>query len=207
VGPGGLFAGITNRPCPTPDRRRRSRGLLVCDALAAPDAAAAAEVLERLPSGAYNPFNLFVADGDDAFVAVYEEEVKVHALQPGVHVIGNADPNDRAVPKVARLLIEAGRAAEVGAPRVLDALAQVCRQHRGSANPLEDTCIHAETPGGAYGTRSSTLLAYDAPAQPELLRFSDGPPCSTDYQDFTPLLRELRTRTESRRENDARSTL
>ena len=111
------------------------------------------------------------------------------------------------MPKVARLLIEAGRAAEVGSERVLDALAEVCRQHRGSANPLEDTCIHTEAPLGAYGTRSSTLLAYDAPARPSLLRFTDGPPCRTDYEDFTPLLRELRIQAESRQENDARSTL
>jgi uncharacterized protein with NRDE domain len=207
IGPSGLFAGITNRPCPTPDPARRSRGLLVHDVLAAPDAAAAAEALERVPAGAYNPFNLLVADGRDAFVAVYEDEVKVRALQPGVHVIGNANPNDREVPKVARLLIEAGRAAEVGGERVLDALAEVCRQHRGFANPLEDTCIHTEAPRGAYGTRSSTLLAYDAPGRPDRLRFSDGPPCRTDYEDFTPLLRELRIQAESRQENDARSTL
>jgi uncharacterized protein with NRDE domain len=207
VGPAGLFAGITNRPCPNLDPKRRSRGLLVQDALAAPDAAAAAEAFERIPAGAYNPFNLLVADGRDAFVAVYEGEVKVRSLQPGVHVIGNADPNDRDVPKVARLLIEAGRAAEVGADAALDALAQVCRQHRGSANPLEDTCIHTDAPRGAYGTRSSALLSYDAPARPARLLFADGPPCRTDYEDFTPLLRELRIEAESRRENDARSTL
>lgn len=207
VGSAGLFAGITNRPCAVPDLQRRSRGLLVQDALAAPDAATAAAALERIPAGAYNPFNLLVADGREAFVAVYQEEVKVRALQPGVHVIGNADPNDRDVPKVARLLIEAGRAAEVDADAVLDALAQVCRQHRGSANPLEDTCIHTDSPRGAYGTRSSALLSYDAPARPTRLMFADGPPCRTDYEDFTPLLCELQTEMESRRENDARSTL
>lgn len=206
IGPSGLFAGITNRPCPTPDRERRSRGLLVQDVLAAPHAAAAAEALERVEAGAYNPFNLLVADGRDAFVAVYEDEVKVRALQPGVHVVGNADPNDRAVPKVARLLIEAGRAAEVGGAGVLGALAEVCRQHRGSSNPLEDTCIHTHAPQGAYGTRSSALLAYDAPACPARLLFADGPPCRTQYEDFTPLLRELRIDVESRREHDRRST-
>ena len=31
----GLFAALTNRPCPEPDPQRRSRGLLVHDALAA----------------------------------------------------------------------------------------------------------------------------------------------------------------------------
>jgi len=181
----GLFAGVTNRPAPARDPRRRSRGLLVLDALGAGSAAEAARALEMLPVGAYNPFNLLVADGEDAFVATYEEEVKVRALEPGVHVIGNADPGDRAVPKVARLLGEAERAAAAGAGGVLDALAALCRRHLGCENPLDETCIH--TP--AYGTRSSTLLAAGGARQ--ALRYADGPPCRSDYDDFTPLLRQL----------------
>ncbi len=187
VGPAGIFAGITNRPTPVKDPARRSRGLLVMDALAASDAATAAEALERLPARTYNPFNLVVADGASAFVAVYEDEPKVRELRPGAHVIGNADPDDRAHPKVARLLLEAGRAAEMPAGSVLDALASVCRHHGVYENPLQSTCIHH----GGYGTRSSALLAWDATRRPALLRFADGPPCTTAYDDFNPLLREL----------------
>jgi len=181
----GLFAGVTNRPAPAPDPGRRSRGLLVLDALGAGSAAQAARALEALPVGAYNPFNLLVADGEDAFVATYREEVKVRALQPGVHVIGNADPGERAVPKLARLLADAERAAAAGADGVLDALAALCRRHVGCENPLEETCIH--TP--LYGTRSSTLLAVGGGRSS--LRYADGPPCGSDYEDFTPLLRQL----------------
>ena len=187
VGPTGTFAGITNRPCAQRDPERRSRGHLVMDVLAEPDAHAAARALERVSAGAYNPFNLLVADGDNAFVAVYENEVKVRALTPGIHVVGNADPNDRQVPKVARLLLESGRARELAPASVTDALAAVCRGHRGFADPLAETCIH--TP--AYGTRSSALLSYSAPQRPDRLHFAAGPPCETPYDDFTHLLREL----------------
>ena len=65
--------------------------------------------------------------------------------------------------------------------------------HCGLARGLDETCIH----GDVYGTRSSALLAWDAPRRPSELRFADGPPCSHDYEDFTHLLREL---AESRRE-------
>lgn len=183
----GVFVGLTNRPTGSPDRSRRSRGLLVQDVLGAESARAAAAELERLPLEAYNPFNLLVADASDAFVTRYEAEPKVWGLEPGAPVVGNADPNDRGHPKVARLLVEAGVAARVPAAGVLDALAAVCRVHLRDGTPFEDTCIHA----GGYGTRSSTLLALrDEPGR-DALRHADGPPCTTPYRDLTPLLREL----------------
>lgn len=182
-----VFAGVTNRPAARLDPERRSRGLLLIDALAFPSAAEAAEALERTPAGAYNPFNLFVADARDAFVATCEEEVAVRGLAPGPHVIGNADPDDAAVAKVERLLGEARAAAGLPGRAVLDFLGGVCGRHAGTTRPLDETCIH--TP--VYGTRSSTLLALGAHERDDALRFSDGPPCSTPYVDFTHLLREL----------------
>jgi len=183
VNPAGVFAAVTNRPGP-PDPARRSRGLLVLDALAAESAVEAAVLLRRLPERAYNGFNLFVADAEDAFVAVYRDAVRVTALAPGAHVIGNADPDDRGVPKVARLLDAVAPLA--GAPLAVAwrRLAAVCRGHDGGGSPLDDTCIHA----GGYGTRSSTLLALGAPGVPDRLRFAGGPPCRTAYADLDPLL-------------------
>jgi uncharacterized protein with NRDE domain len=186
LGEQGVFAALTNRPNPSPDPLRRSRGLLVLDALCEPSAARAAERLAELPSGVYNPFNLFVADGERAFVAVYEGAPRVTELAPGPHLIGNADPDDRSVPKVARLL-EAAEAVAAG-PREwwLQGLGAICRGHEG-ASPLGAACVHH----GGYGTRSSTLLSLDEdPARSEL-HFADGPPCRADYRDLTPLLNEL----------------
>jgi uncharacterized protein with NRDE domain len=196
----GLFAGITNRPSRGPDPTRRSRGLLVADALACETAAEAAALLARLPAGAYNPFNLFVTDGREAFAAVYEKAPRVSALAPGAHVIGNVDPDARDVPKVARLLAAAERVAEGPALLALDALAAVCRTH-GAGLPLDDTCIHA----GGYGTRSSTLLRRGTDPQADELRFADGPPCQQRYDDLTPLLRELDRRASIAKESAERT--
>ncbi len=183
----GLFAGLTNRPNPSPDRSRRSRGLLVSDALALGRAVDAARALEQIPAGTYNPFNLLVADGARAFVAVGEEKVRVTELAPGAHVIGNADPNDQSVAKVARSLDEACAATNGSSDEALERLAETCRSHDEPDGPLSRTCIHA----GGYGTRSSTLLRRGRTRDADLLRYADGPPCETPYMEMTPLLRAL----------------
>jgi uncharacterized protein with NRDE domain len=187
----GTFAALTNRPTACADPTRRSRGLLVLDALGSAKASEAAEWLSRLPAGTYNPFNLFVADGQDAFVAVYEETVRVGALEPGVHVIGNADPDARHVPKVGRLMDRAERAARAEPDTVLDELAAICRAHDGSDGPLSDTCIHLGDEESGYGTRSSTLLWLGEPGTSSEWRFAEGPPCETPYEDSSWLLHEL----------------
>lgn len=183
----GLFAALTNRPTRRRDDTRRSRGLLVLDALAAPSLAQAAARLLRLPAGACNPFNLFLADGRDACVVVYEDKPALHELVPGVHVIANADPDDRRVPKVARLLERAERAAAGPRDARLDALAEICRDHDDGDGPLGASCIHA----GGYGTRSSILLELGARPGAGELRQAEGPPCTTPYRDFSHLLRDL----------------
>lgn len=185
----GLFAGITNRPTPDPDPGRRSRGLLVADALAECSAAGAALTLSRLPAAAYNPFNLFVSDGRRAFVVVYEEKPEVRELEPGPHVVGNCDPDDRSVPKLARLLDEVAHLPGAHPERVAAGLRETLRSHGGDGGPLEKTCIHA----GGYGTRSSTILLRGEGGAADSLRFAPGPPCENEYVDCTPLLRRLGT--------------
>ena len=188
---GGVFAAVTNRRCQQPDPARRSRGLLVSEALEASSAAAAAEVLGRLPEAAYNPFNLLVADDEKAFAVVYEDAARVFELAPGAHVLGGGDPDSTATPKAKRLLQRAEQVVSAPADRLLELLAQICRDHRGTGDPLQDTCVH--TP--RYGTRSSTLLRRATDESQRFFGYSDGPPCTTGYDDLTPLLRELDRRT------------
>jgi len=187
----GVFAALTNRPTACADPARRSRGLLVMDALGPAKASDAAEWLRGLPAGAYNPFNLFVADAHDAYVAVYEETVGVRALEPGVHVVGNADPDDRAVAKIDRLHAQAERAVAAGPGDVLDGLAAICRAHDGGDGPRSDTCIHLGDEATGYGTRSSTLLWLGEPGARSEWRYADGPPCETAYEDRSDVLHEL----------------
>jgi uncharacterized protein with NRDE domain len=183
----GLFAAVTNRPCPDPDPARRSRGLLVLDALAAPTAREAADRLEGLPAHTYNPFNLLVADRESAAAITYLDAPRRIDLEPGVHVLGNADPLAPPTPKIARLRARATRAARGAAQEALDRLADLCRSHETAGDALGATCVH--TP--AYGTRSSTLLRLSDFATDDVLRFADGAPCRSEYEDFTPLLRAL----------------
>jgi hypothetical protein len=160
------------------------------DALRWPRADEAAEKLEieSLQSGAYNPFNLFVADSESCFLFTYEESPRRCELGPGAHVIGNVDPAADRTPKLAALDRAAGRIADEPGDRPLDALAELCRTHTGSDNALDDTCVHA----GGYGTRSSTLLQYGENEAERVFRYADGAPCCTEYEDYTPLLRDLR---------------
>jgi uncharacterized protein with NRDE domain len=187
LGQNGLFAAVTNRRCLEPDPGRRSRGWIVSEALASSNATAAADRFADLPTAEFNPFNGFVADADSAFALVYQDTPTVARLEPGAHVIGNADPNAADVPKVARVMERARRAAEEPIDVAVGQLAEICREHTGSQASLEDTCVHL----GHYGTRSSMLLVLaEAPADRRLL-WADGPPCQADYEDFTPLLHEL----------------
>jgi len=185
----GVFAAVTNRRCAEPDPGCRSRGLLVIDALRWPTADAAVEKLEieSLKPAAYNPFNLFVADRKSSFLVTYDSAPRRIDLSPGAHVIGNIDPTAPRTPKLEALDREAERVARAGADRVLDELALVCRGHGGGGSVLDDTCVHA----GAYGTRSSALLRLGETDDDGVFRFADGPPCRTEYDDFTPLLHGL----------------
>jgi len=186
VNAAGLFVGITNRPSPRLDPKRRSRGQVVVQALGAQSAVEAACSALEMPLHAYNPFNLLLADRDRAFTVVYDEGGKVQEIGPGVHMLGNADPDARDVPKIARLMARAERAATLPEGEVLDALGELCRGHEGGA-PREDACIHA----GSYGTRSSTLLRLGTERADGEFWFADGPPCSAPYQDFSALLLKL----------------
>jgi len=172
LSPRGVFAAVTNLACASPEPGRRSRGLLVVDVLGAGSAREAAEKTENLPMGAYNPFNLFVADRDEA-------------------VIGNAALDAPSPAKVVRLRERVERVAAGPADAVLDALAGLCRDHEpGARGALDAVCVHTE----CYGTRSSALLrlAEDGLRDSRsVFRFADGAPCENGYDDFTFLLRAL----------------
>jgi uncharacterized protein with NRDE domain len=186
----GVFAAVTNRRCAEPDPGGRSRGLLVIDALRWKTADEAVERLEieSLKPRTYNPFNLLVADPGSCFLITYDEEPRRIDLSPGAHVIGNVDPTAPRTEKLAAIDREAERAARAGPDRVLDALAEICRSHRGNGGVLDDACVHA----AGYGTRSSTLLRLGETPDGDVFRHADGAPCCTEYDDFTPLLRDLR---------------
>jgi len=184
----GLFVGLTNRAGAQPARDRRSRGLLVLDALARETADEVETDMQSVRAGTHNPFHLLAADGSGTMLAVgTETSVDVRRLDPGAHVICNRDPEDPASSKVRDLRsavrgIDTGRAVET----VLEQLADVLRAHGRVDEPLQNPCVHTED----YGTRSSTLIAVGAGRWHYW--HSDGPPCEAKYRNLTGLLDELR---------------
>jgi uncharacterized protein with NRDE domain len=94
----GVFVGLTNLRPDGPESAgpigrpgARSRGEVVMAALDARSATEAATMIEDLEAEAYNPFQLFVADAEQAWLTVYRDGSRTRALEPGVHVIGNVE--------------------------------------------------------------------------------------------------------------------
>jgi len=182
----GVFAAVTNLRAAKPDPARRSRGMVVMDALREPTAAGSADFLKTLSEETYNPFNCFVADRERAFHLTYRDAPHLKELAAGVHVIGNADSEDAPEPRTERVRSAVEAVAGGARDEVLEALASVCREHETRERGISDTCVHL----GAYGTRSSTLLLIADERSASRLLFADGPPCEVEYEDFSPLLHE-----------------
>lgn len=179
----GLFAGVTNRFAPGPDpgalsRDRRSRGLLVLDALAYETAGDAARGLAQLPGEQHNPFHLALADRDEAHLVWSDGHRVVHEqLEPGLHVITERSRGAAPSQRVEEL--------ESLQPDLSELQGLLC-EHREPT--FEGTCVHWHERG--YGTRSSALLTLATGGQ-VTLRFTEGPPCSSPWQDSSDLLAQL----------------
>jgi hypothetical protein len=103
----GVVAAVLNRHGSLgPAVGKRSRGELPILALAQTSAAAAAAALRGLDTAAYRSFNLVVADAGAAFLlrGLEDGPPVVSALPQGVTMITAGEPNDVALPRIARHL-------------------------------------------------------------------------------------------------------
>jgi len=175
----GLFAGITNRFGSTPpEPDRRSRGLLVVDALQEKNGRAAVEMVMALPPKTYNRFHLVLADQESVYL-VWSDGSKLTqtGLGSGVHVIterslGAASGNREAMLKSRVQALSKGALPDQGS------LVDLLSIH--AEDPFDGSCVHA--PAFNYGTRSSSLIW-----QSDQLRWlhSEGSPCKTSYLDYS----------------------
>jgi uncharacterized protein with NRDE domain len=197
---GALVAVTNQRTYAPPDPSRRSRGLAVLEALAAPDPAAAIAALDPT---VYNGGN-FVAGDARRVVAAYLRAdagtLEVEELTPGIHVLANDRLGSPDFPRTERLraLIEphlglpwpalaAHLHAALGdhqAPAVLPPRPPGRRLDPAVEAALERVCIH--TP--SYGTRWATVAALGTGHVVDY-RVADGPPCTTPLRDATALVR------------------
>jgi hypothetical protein len=175
-----LFVCVTNRRGDSPDRSRRSRGLLVTDMLRARDAAQVRELVSAIAPSGYNGFHLVFMDPHEAGVAVWDgERLEVRPLAPGEpHLItersygaGEGVRESEVFGDVAPLLL---------VPTVTAASLRPPMQRHGPS-PLEGADVHADELG--YGTRSSIQLVLRESAC-ELL-WTQGHPCTQPAADLS----------------------
>ena len=185
----GLFVCITNRTGAAADPARRSRGLLVRDALQAGSARSLHHDLARLDPLLYNGFHLVYADLREAFVTVGTgARLLQHALPPGTpHLITErsygAGEGEREHTVRAGLLEAWDPKHRAAGP--LEELRRWREPMRGHAlAPLESACVHADAAG--YGTRSSLQLRLRQGSAAAL--WTDGHPCTNPPRDLAPLL-------------------
>lgn len=151
----GIVCGITNRWGPLNDPSRRSRGLVVRDALLAPSAAEAARLLTARSPTESNGYGLFVADAAGAFrVDCDGNAVTAQALAPGVSVLANWSA-DLKMPRSDRALSLAAAVPTNSIEAAWPSLQTLVSDHDGAEIPGQAICVH----GDRYATLTSTLMA------------------------------------------------
>lgn len=197
---GALVAGLLNRRLPGTAASSipgtRSRGLLCLDALGGVDVDTALAAIDPARGGGpvltdYSRFNLLLADPSRAVVVDNGSgtEVRHTELGPGLSVLTNLDVND---PRCPRLASAVPRFEEVAArfrdgvlvKELAGLLQPLLGSHESSLDPsefdeLSRLCIHTD----GYGTRSSTILAYDDRGRLHYFH-ADGAPCRAQFREI-----------------------
>jgi len=185
----GLVVAVTNRPQREVSATRRSRGLLVLDALVAPDLSRLRRALERhLRSGApYNNFHLVAASVGGAFVVRYHDGwTELTDLDEGDHFLTNHDELDE--PRVEALASAPGAAPEDPAAAEADRIAPLLACHDPVLPGGRPVCKHGE----GYGTVSSAVLGVpETGLAGAVFLFAPGPPCTTPFLDLSAAARAL----------------
>lgn len=190
----GLVAAITNRFGHARDPARRSRGLLVLDALSAPHVGEAVERLARIAPLTVSPFHLLIATATEAAL-VFHDGARIHTrpVAPGWTVITERSLGAASAEREARVHHALAALGEDDAPppERLHALLGVHASGDALDERVAATCVHIDEI--AYGTRSSSLLYLpDAPAEPRLFH-AEGPPCVTPHADLSAALRRFQS--------------
>jgi hypothetical protein len=178
----GLVVGLTNASRAPRDPGRRSRGLLVLDLLAGNSAEDAAGIAGSIEPERYNPFQIFLADVERAYLATLDgapgRGPEVQELAPGVLVLTNAAPGDPEEPRRAEVVRMLGVNGPAEA-KSLDDLKRILARH--APVPERSVCLHRPS----FGTRSSSIVALGGRRAPLYLH-AEGPPCRTPWADLSP---------------------
>ena len=178
----GVAAAVLNRvgslgPAPG----KRTRGDLPLVGLSHDTAGAAAEAVASLDAGAMRSYNMVVADRENAFYlcGLGYGHAEIMRLEPGMHMIATAGPDDVKIPRIARHL-----------PRFKSAPTPEPPDWKSWIALLSDRSLPAGSelnipPRSGFGTSNSSLVGVpdDWDATPNWL-FAAGPP---DRAPFEPV--------------------
>ena len=179
----GVIAAILNRKGTLgPEDGKRSRGELVLDACQHLDARASAKAMAELNEQAFRPFNLMIADVNEAFWVRHAGDgpIRVAPVTDGASMIGSGELNDPGSPRIARFKnLFAHKLPEPGIGDWSDWRLLLAAPAPIGRDPAEGLCIRRDD---GYGTVSSSLLALpaDAATKPVWLH-ADGAPDRTEF--------------------------
>jgi len=187
LGDDGVIAGVLNRPGSLgPDPNLRSRGELPLEAVDHAEAAVAAEALSHIHESSYRPFNMVIADAQDAFwLRADANGIRAQPIPEGLSMITAHDLNDAASPRMNRYrpLFEAANPPdpENGDWSAWQAL-MADRFFDDGAGPGGAMNV---SESGDFATVSSSLLALPAPARfgvKPVWLFASGAPDTANYE-------------------------
>lgn len=195
----GLVAGILNRrsKIKKDPAAVRSRGQLCLDVLSTKGPDQACSLLAKEDGAAYQPFNLLIANPDEAYVSYnVDERIFCSKLEKGLHVLSNASIYESPQKKREHAHALFSKAQEKFMPRQemsfwISALKQALSDHtleKDFSDPTDAICVHTES----YGTVSSSIIVYDASDKSFHSYYAPGPPCRQDYG--TPLCLKVHER-------------
>jgi uncharacterized protein with NRDE domain len=183
----GLVAGILNRMGSLgPAADKRSRGEIVLDALDHADADTAASALASLDGRAYRPFNLVVADANEAFWLRHDGGVApvFHEIPIGLSMFTAHERNDPNSPRI-RHNLQAFETANAPDPEGDDWHTWeelLASKEIGAGDPREAMCIGSV---GGFGTVNASLIALprvNSEGISTIWRFADGPPDENSFE-------------------------
>ncbi|HZS02065.1 MAG TPA: NRDE family protein [Chloroflexota bacterium] len=169
---------------------KRSRGLLVLDALGCRSVGAVSDLLGSIAPEDYNPFTLLHADARAAHIGHHASgPVQLRALAPGLDVMVSAIGADHARWRSEYVLgaVDPARLTTLDAPALCETLQAVLRHHAPPGGRDDAICRHRDD----AGTVSSFVALLTPDLAASQLHCALGAPCRAPYADYSYLLQEL----------------
>jgi len=178
VNASGVAVAITDQGQTGVDPSKRSRGLLVLDALACASVDAVGALLDGLDGAQYSPFSLLHADAAQAWIGYHADGgVRRERLAPGMHVQVSSLGSDHAAARTARVarLLDPRRLAALPADALVAASPTRCaimpRTRRSTTRSAATTASTARSPrswrsSAPPARRASSTARWGHPAGP-----------------------------------------